>query len=218
MTDHVWYLQATTDPGTARGYMPVGYNGPDRDKVFAALRALSYRAEIGERVDPSEFPVEYEAVNTDPSRNLNLPMWYSTLRHVRADMVAVMRNFDIGRTVFAPIRITLPDGAGVREDFSVLSVSDLKDTVDPALSSPLKRGRKRWGPLYCSGAVDTTIVARRSVVEGPDIWTDRQVASAVFVSDRLAQAMRAESWGVQVKLRPVRVANFAAEAASGRTA
>jgi hypothetical protein len=207
MTDHVWYLQATTDPGTARGYMPVGYNGPDRDKVFAALRALSYRAEIGERVDPSEFPKEYEAVNTDPSRNLSLPLWYSTLRHVRADVVAVMRDYDIGRTVFAPIRITLPDGAGVREDFSVPSVSDLKETVDPALSSPLKRGRKRWGPLYSSGEADSTIVARRLVLEGPDIWTDRQVASAVFVSDRLARALKAEDWGKQVKLRRVRVAS-----------
>ena len=25
--------------------------------------------------DPAEFPAEYEANKTDPSRNLNLPMW-----------------------------------------------------------------------------------------------------------------------------------------------
>lgn len=206
MVEYVWYLKAATDPGTARGYMPVGYNGPDRDKVFAALRALSYRAEIGERVDPSEFPVEYEAVNTDPSRNLNLPMWYSTLVHVRGDMAEVLRRFDLGNTVLAPIRITLPDGAGVRDDFSVLSVANLKSMVDPALSSPLKIGRKRWGPLSTSAATDDTIVARRQALEGPDIWTDPQVATTIFVSDRLAQALKAKDWGKQVKLRRVRVA------------
>ena len=124
-------------------------------------------------------------------------------------MVAVMRQFDVGRTVFGPIRITLPDGAGVRTDFSVLSVPNLKDMVDPALSSPLKLGRKRWGPLYSAGAVDATIVARRSALEGPDIWTHRQVASVVFVSHRLAQALKAEGWGKQVKLRRVCVAEAA---------
>ena len=58
MVELVCCLKAATDPGTARGYMPVGHNGPDRDKVFAEMRSLAYRAEIGERIDPSEFPVE----------------------------------------------------------------------------------------------------------------------------------------------------------------
>jgi hypothetical protein len=206
MIEFVWYLQATTDPGTARGFMPVGCNGPDRDKVFAAQRALAYRAEIGERVDPEEFPGEYEAVSTDPSRNLNLPMWYSTLRHLRADMAAVLRRFDISNTVLAPIRITLPDGAGVRKDFSVLSVPNLKSTVDPARSVPMKRGRKRWGPLHAPAELDESIVALPSVLEGPDIWTDPQVSTTIFFSDRLAQALLAENWGKQLKLRRVRVA------------
>lgn len=208
MAEFVWYLLATTDPGTARGYMPVGYNGPDRDKVFAALRSLAYRAEIGERIDPSEFPAEYESVNTNPSRNLNLPMWYSTLRHVRVDMAKVLRQFDLGDTVLAPIRITLPDGAGLRDDFSVLSVANLKPMVDPALSAPLKIGRKRWGPLRTSAVTDDTVVVKRSALEGPDIWTDPQVSTTIFVSDRLAQARKSEDWGKQVKLRRVRVAEW----------
>lgn len=205
MTDFVWYLKAATDPGTARGYMPVGYNGPDRDKVLAALSSLAWRAEIGERIDAAEFPAEYEVDRTDPSRNLNLPMWYSTLTHVRADMAEVLRRFDLGNTVLAPIRIALPDGAGLREDFSVLSVANLKSIVDPALSAPLKIGAKRWGPLSTSAATDDTVVAKPLALEGPDIWTDPQVATTVFVSDRLAQALKAEDWGKQVKLRRIRV-------------
>ena len=206
MTDYVWYLQAASDVSTARGYMPLGYNGPDPEKVFTALSSLAWRAETGEPIDLAEFPAEYEAVKTDPSRDLNLPMWYSTLRHVRADMAAVLRRFDLGRTVLAPIRITLPDGAGVRDDFSVLSVANLKSMVDPALSSPLALGAKRWGPLRTTAAADDTIVAKRLALEGPDIWTDPQVARTIFVSDRLAQALKSEDWGKQVKLRRVRVA------------
>ncbi len=205
MVEYVWYLQATTDPGTSRGYMPVGYNGPDRTKVFTTLRALAYRAEIGERIDPSEFPAEYEAVNTNPSRNLNLPMWYSTLRHVRADMAAVLRRFDLGRTVLAPIRITLPDGAGVRDDFSVLSVANLKSMVDPALSTPMKRGRKRWGHLHTSAATDDSVVVKRLALEGPDIWTDPQVSTTIFVSDGLAKVLLEQDFGKALKLRRVRV-------------
>ncbi len=49
-------------------------------------------------------------------------------------MAAMMRKFDLGNTILAPIRIALPDGAGVRGDFSALSVANLKSMVDPALS------------------------------------------------------------------------------------
>ncbi len=60
--------------------MPVGYNGQGRDKVLAAQSSLARRAEIGEHIVPGEFPAEDEVDRTDPSRNLNLPMWYSSLQ------------------------------------------------------------------------------------------------------------------------------------------
>lgn len=207
MTDSIWYIQAVADPSTARGYMPAGYNGVGRDVVFAALRSLAYRAEIGEGVDATEFPTRYEAVNTDPSRTLNLPLWHSTLRHVRNDMAMVLRRFDLGNTVLAPIQITLPDGAGLSMDYAVLSVPNLKATIDPSGSVPIKRGRKRWGPLHCAGPVDTSVVALRSALDGPDIWTAPEVSTTIFISEHLARALLAEDWGKQLKLRRVHVAD-----------
>ncbi len=211
MTDFIWFLQAATDPGTNRGYTPGDFDGPDGEKVFNLMRSLSYRTEIGEKIDAADFPTEYQVRKTSPSRDLDLPMWYSGLIHVRDDVAEVMRRFDLGKTVLAPIRITLPDDGGVRTDFNILSVANLKPTIDPTLSVPLKLGRKTRGPLRADKVVDESVVALRSSMEGPDIWTDPQVVTTIFVSDQLARALLAEDFGKKLKLKKVRVA----EPASG---
>lgn len=195
--------------GTNRGYTPGDFDGPDREKVFNLMRSLSYRTEIGEKIDPADFPTDYGVRRTSPSRDLDLPMWHSGLVHVREDVAEVMRRFDIGQTVISPIRITLPDDAGVRTDFNILSVANLKPTIDPALSVPLKRGRKTYGPLRADKAVDESVVALRSALQGPDVWTDRHVANTIFVSDPLARALLAEDFGKKLKLKKVRVAETA---------
>ncbi len=121
--------------------------------------------------DPAEFPAEYEANKTDPSRDVNLPMWYSTLPHVRADVVAVMRQFDVGRTVFALIRITLPDDGGVNEEFSILSVGNPQSTIDKDRSERLYVGAKFRFPLSSDEPLHPGVFA----LDGPDLWHEPDV-------------------------------------------
>lgn len=206
MTDCIWYLQATSDPSTSRGFIPVGQPGEDIKAYFQRLSILAARIEKAEVIPIEELPTDYETKKTDPKRNLNLPMWHSSFVHVHKDMAAVLRRFDIGQTVMAPMRITMSDGVAVNTDYCLLAVTNLKMTVDPARSGPKAYGSKRWAAPHSSSKVNTTLVALRSTLEGPDIWTAPDVFSTIFVSDRLAQALLAEEWGSKLKLRKVLVA------------
>lgn len=204
----IWYLQAATEMTLARGYLPVGEDGPDRLAFYQGLSVLAARIENGEPLGVDDLPSEYEVRRSDPSRNLNLPMWHSSFVHVRQDVAAVLRRFDLGQTVLAPIRIALAGRAGVNTEFCLLAVGNRKPTVDPARSAPKKYGRMRWGPFqtYEGVGVDKNVVALRSVLEGPDIWRAPEVTGTIFVSDRLGQALLAEEWGRKLKPRKVRVA------------
>lgn len=206
MTGCIWYIQATCDPSTARGFMPVGRPGEDLKAYYQRLSILAARIEKAEAIPVDELPTDYETKKTDPKRNLNLPMWHSAFVHVHKDMAAVLRRFDIGQTVMAPMRITMPDGVTVNTDYFLLAITTLKMTVDPDRSVPKAYGSQRWASPHSASKVDTTLVARRSTLEGPDIWTAPDVFSTIFVSDRLAQALLAEAWGSKLKLRKVLVA------------
>ncbi len=48
---------------------------------------------------------------------------------------------------------------------------------------------------------DNDIAVREEALEGPDLWIDTQMRSAFFVSDALAQALRAARVSRPFKLR-----------------
>lgn len=205
MQEFIWFVGAATSVQSMRGYTPGHADGRDMVATAELMSKLNYRAQVGEAIDPSEFPIEYSASLSDPNRNLVLPMWHSGLLHVRDDLVAVLRRFDLGNTVLVPIRIALADGAGVRTDFQTMSVANLKATVNPALSEPLPRGHLRRPGLRSAKPIHPGVFAWPSALAGPDIWIDPQVARTIFVTDRLAQALKAEEYAPKLGLKKVRV-------------
>lgn len=116
-----------------------------------------------------------------------------------------MRQFDLGNTVFAPIRITLPDGAGVNEEYSILSVGNPRPTIDNERSEPLFLGNKHRHQLYSDKPVHPGVMALPSALHRPDIWNDPDVATTVFVSDRLAKALAKQEFGKALQLRKIKV-------------
>lgn len=52
---------------------------------------------------------------------------------------------------------------------------------------------------------DTTVIACRDALDGPDIWVDPVIREKVFISDRLAKAFKAASLTRTMELRAVRV-------------
>jgi hypothetical protein len=205
MTVFVWFLGAITHPFTHRGYLPVGMNSPDADAIFATYRKLDWRAEQGQLIDPAEFPTAFERSSPKTNGKLNLPLWYSTYRLVRADMVAVIRRFDLGNTVLVPVTISLPDDDALNGDYMILSVANIRVTINDALSERLRAGHKRRAHLWSDKPVHPGVVARADALAGPDIWQDPGVASTIFVSDRLAKALLAEEFGKELKLRKIRI-------------
>lgn len=206
MTDCIWFIQAISNPLRHRGYVAGDLNGPDKEALFARNWRLAHRASIGERIKVSEFPSEYQRSNPKTNGKLDLPLWTSNFAHVRKDVVDALRRFDLGNTVFAPIRITLPDGAGVNEEYSILSVGNPRPTIDKDRSERLFPGNKHRHQLSSDKPVHPGVMALPSALHGPDIWNDPDVATTVFVSDRLAKALEKQEFGKALQLRRVRVA------------
>lgn len=202
----IWFIGAATSVQSHRGYLPGRADRSDQAEFAVRMRRLRSRSDSGEVIDPSDFPSDYRANPTDPNRNLVLPVWQSGLVHVRIDVVEVLRQFDMGKTVLVPIRVALPDDAGVRTDFFTISVPNLKPTIDPAQSEPLERGLSRRLALSSAKPVHPGVVAYPSALSGPDIWVDPDVMKTIFVSDRLALALKALPDSPKLGLKKVRVA------------
>lgn len=206
MAAYVWYIQAISNPLRHRGYVAGNLDGPEMEAIMVRNRRLVSRARAGHHIDVSEFPSEFQRSNPKSNGKLDLPLWTSNFAHVRADVVETLRRFDLGNTVFAPIRITLPDGAGVNEDFSILSVANPRSTIDKDMSEKLYVGHTMRSQLSTDKPVHPSVVALKSALEGPDIWIDPDVLKTVFVNDRLAKALLEQDFGKALQLRRVRVA------------
>ncbi len=159
MTDYIWYIQAISNPLRYRGYVAGNLNGPELEAIIVRNRRLASRARVGERIDVSEFPTDYERSNPKTNGKLDLPLWKSDFVHVRKDVVDALRQFDLGNTVFAPIRITLPGGAGVNEEYSILSVGNPRPTIDKDRSERLFPGDKHRDQLYSDKPVHPGVMA-----------------------------------------------------------
>ena len=206
-----WYIQAISNPLRHRGYVAGNLDGPDMEAVMASNRRLASRARVGERIDVSEFPTDYQRSNPKTNGKLDLPLWTSNFVHVRADVVETLRRFDLGNTVFAPIRITLPDDGGVNEESSILSVGNPRSTIDKDRSERLYVGAKFRFPLSSDKPVHPGVFALPGALDGPDLWNEPDVTDTVFASDRLARALQEEEFGKALQLRQVRVAGPRAE-------
>ncbi len=176
MVDHVWILGAASDVMANTGYTARPPENWSQQEYWDFIGKLKWRMDKGDQLDPSDFLTEYHLSNIKANRNLKLPMWRSNLSHVRSDMAAVLRRFDIGKTTLVPIRIHLPEdgffpvtrtpapkepGAvpgGVNEDYLIFGVGNYKPTIDNNLSERVRetnriRGELIRDSLICDGPV-----------------------------------------------------------------
>jgi hypothetical protein len=204
---HIWYIQSVNDPDYTRGYVP----RPDPALTSSENRKprlkILHRARIGEPVAPEELPETYVLKPTYPAHRLDVPLWFNSFIHVRADMVEVLRRFDLGATVLRPIRIELGDGKGVDTRYATLLTSNARPTIDPDASEWIGYGAVRRSALRSEGGVHPGVRAFPAAREGPALWSDPEVSKTVFVNDDLAQALLSESFGTWLQLVKVRVSD-----------
>jgi hypothetical protein len=236
VVDHVWTLGAANDVMANTGYTARPPENWSQQEYWDFIGNLKWRMDKGDRLDPSDFLTEYHLSNIKANRNLKLPMWRSNLLHVRSDMAAVLRRFDLGNTALMPIRIHLPEDGffpftrtpapkepeavpgGVNEDYLIVGVGNQKPTIDNERSEQVPESRRIRGDLIrgsliCSGPVHPGVFAVPSALEGVDIWKDPLVNRTMFVSERLALALKAEPYARHLKLKKVRVAASGPEVA-----
>lgn len=134
-----------------------------------------------------------------------MAIWHSAFVHIREDLAEVMRAFDLGATVLRPIRIALVGNKGVDSRYLILLTSNIRTTIDPENSAPMRPGWVKRAGLSCTGPVHPKVQALRPALEGPAIWTDPTVSHTLFVNDALAQALLDEPFGRDLQLKQVRL-------------
>ncbi|HEV8033860.1 hypothetical protein [Yoonia sp.] len=205
MTEHIWYIEALLLGQYNRGYAPADDPAlSERENRNIRLKIL-YRMRQGEPVAPEELPETYVYNKGHPGTRLDIPFWWSAFLQVREDMAEVMRRFDLGRTLLHPITVELAGGKGEDRRYLTLATSNIRSTIDPDHSEGIHYGQKRRSALMCEGKVHPRVRAFRTAVEGPAIWTDPGVADTLFVNDALAQALLAEPYGRDLRLKQVRL-------------
>lgn len=205
MAEHVWYVEARLLSQYNRGYAPADDPAlSERENRNIRLK-VHYRMRQGEPVAPEELPETYVYDKGHPGTRLDIPFWWSAFLQVREDMAEVMRRFDLGRTVLRPITVELAGGKGEDRRYLTLATSNIRPTIDPDHSESLHYGNIRRSALMCEGKVHPGVRAFRAAVEGPAIWTDPGLANTLFVNDALAQALLAEPYGRDLRLKQVRL-------------
>lgn len=117
----------------------------------------------------------------------------------------VLREFDLGNGHLYPVRLLKRDRqTAIPGEFFYLNTGNRKSGFLAELSPsawPVSAGGWSPPPALKDGAFSVS----SAVLEGPDIWVDTQVWSAIFVSDRLAKALTANGLGSLFLLRKCKV-------------
>jgi hypothetical protein len=105
----------------------------------------------------------------------------------------VLGKFDLGRSRLMPVDVLMQDRqTRLPGHYFVLNFDSLKDAFLPGQSPGLKnlmQSSRRWMPA--STTKDDVIALSPAAATGPDLWWNPNFHSAMFLSDRLVQALRA---------------------------
>ena len=185
----IWFAQSAYDINSNPGYVPMTHEVADTAAGLEARLSLKDRLNRGELVPAEELPSDYGLAKRRRPGSLTMPIFYNSFTVIRRDVAEVMQRFDLGATVLRPIVIHL-DGGGTNEDYLILACANVRPTIDDARSEPIRLGDVKRLSLMTEGKpVHPGVVALPSALEGPDLWTDPEVISTLFLSDPLARAL-----------------------------
>lgn len=195
----IWYSLAwhTNDSGSSR---PIAYGElTDREAGVDIVKAFAR----GERIDLSLFPdpVYFQYPNISSKVKDNLPDIFRIMYGfvlISERMKAVLEEFDLGQTQIFPVTLYENDQVTPRPDrLFVLNVAERKDGFVPERCQDGEPDNI-YGRWSLSPWVRPAV--RSHVAEGVDLWFNRDVKEFVFLTDRLAKALRrAQLRGVRLK-------------------
>ncbi len=195
----IWISYAMMSVSSIKGFeADVVLN--DRKRAIEAMK----RNRLGE-VQPDElFPKEAYAKYKDKKEKKQHDLFMAGgFWTVSSDCAAVLRQFELGEGKLYPVKLFQHDRTTpVEGEYFCLNFGAQKTAVLPFQSPRIRKPHENndiWEPPLAMQDNDIAISA--SALDGPDIWMDTQLEDAFFVSDPLAQALRAEKVSRAFKLR-----------------
>ncbi|KJZ19610.1 hypothetical protein [Loktanella sp. S4079] len=197
MTDCVWLCQASDNIENMFGFdWPEDHLTLDeqvaRDNkiILADRRGTPLSADdLPTRLETKADMDLQEGTGHGPMLPERLPHVISwTCPIVSADVAAVLREHDIGRSNLYPVELFRQDkGVSYPQSFFVLNIGEAKTAVLPDQSVGLRRAlSKNVAYTINYGVIDDALVVEKDCLGNPDIWVDPLIQShAFFVSDRL---------------------------------
>ena len=162
------------------------------------------RNNMGEPLPANRFPNEMYAEYPD-KKEKKQPDFFNAggTWTVSANCAAVLFQFDLGEGQLCPVKLFQHDrSTPVEGEYFCLNFGAQKTAVltdqSPRIDKPYEN-HDIWEP---PGAMqDNDIAVSGLALKGPDIWMDTQMRDAFFVSDGLAQALRAAKVSRPFRLR-----------------
>lgn len=212
MTDFAWMSVASVNPDIMFD-LRCDVTFLERDDEFRKAYVAASDASVrGEPIPEGLLPTTFFAWRGphDDSKPLmkKLPhLTRSDFFFLSADAAEVLRRFDLGGCKLHPVEVLMEDRkTPLPGSYFVLDFDSWKDVFLPEQSPefPLARGSKtRRRPHFSSP--DDIAVLSRDALAGADIWWNPNIWGAFFVSDRLAQALRAVGVDQPFSLRRCRI-------------
>lgn len=187
----VWVSDAPMNPALMKGFI-MDVLLADKDNAIDAMR----RNQAGEALPPERFPKEFYV--KDPGKKIHkLPDLANAggFWTVSAAVAEVLRSVNLGRSSLYPTKVLRYDRKTPLEgEYFCLNFGERKSAFLPeqsarAQGNPYDKVQVAWTlPLVPR---DGDLTVDQTALAGPDLWVDPRVRTAFFLSDRLAQALKA---------------------------
>lgn len=189
MNDFVWITHAPSDVTLADGFMHSNLTVAGNQQLIE----LNKVARNGGVVDAARFPTEVWGETGDYREHHFPGQWpdlssYSDLWLISGNLAKILRRFDLGDGVIAPVRLFRRDHVTpVPGDWSFWNVGNVKEAFIPERSRHIRPAPgRRWRTLE---AIDHDLKCSARAYTGPDVWLDAALRGALFLGRELGQAL-----------------------------
>jgi hypothetical protein len=189
MTSQAWVASFTRIEVAEPKFMSCELAESDIQALSTILRELKQ----GEPLGPNAFPKQMWNQKPKPIRQLPQVFMGAGYWVLGSKAAAVFRQFDLGGGGLYPVEILQEDrSTPVAGDYFCLCFGNKKSSLLSEQSQglrPIGAGSQYW--KLPAVPADDSIILSGAALSGPDIWIDPALWHTFFVSDGLAQALKA---------------------------
>lgn len=192
----VWLSSAFYNTNVSRSFLPYPPSPVDRPAVSDKMAALSLRIKRGQPIGEGEIPRDFYNCNGWAFDETLPPMILISMPALRPELAAIFERFDLGAGRLHPVDLIENDRQTlISRDYRLLTPGNPIETLELVRSPNLRiRVREDGSETFMftppSDGATATFLLKPGFSCAPDIWMDPRLLAALFLSDRLVQALR----------------------------